>query len=113
TGFTSRFAINASTGSTGVGDTSPDFKFEVQGTAGNGYLGITNSTDGDILSVTSTGVLKVATTASETLSGAKLLVTSVEITNALRVGTATDGISFNDGVAGKLRLRGTARNDVT
>jgi hypothetical protein len=101
------------TGNVGIGDTTPDFKFEIQNTAGTAYLGITNATDGDILSVTSTGVLKVATTAAETLSGAKLLVTSAEVTTALRVGTGTDGVSFNDGVATKLRLRGTARNDVT
>jgi hypothetical protein len=100
-------------GNVGIGDATPDFKFEIQNTEGTAYLGITNVTDGDILSVTSTGVLKVATTAAETLSGAKLLVTSAEVTTALRVGTGTDGVSFNDGVANKLRLRGTARNDVT
>jgi hypothetical protein len=96
----------------GVGDATPDFKFEIQNTSGGGYLGISNATDGDILSVTSSGELKVGTTAAVGLSGAKLLVTSAEVTTAIRIGDGTNGVSFNDETSNKLRLRGTARNDI-
>ena len=50
-----------------------------------------------------------------TLTTAALVVTTQEITTTLRVGTATNGISFNDigstnGLATRLRFSGTARN---
>ena len=39
----------------GIGDTTPDYKLEIQGSDGSGYFAITNSVDGDIFEVDSTG----------------------------------------------------------
>lgn len=41
-------------------DDTPDYKLEVQGTSGNGYLGITNATDGDIFEIDPNGNVGIA-----------------------------------------------------
>jgi hypothetical protein len=51
-----------STGAVGINDSGPDFRFESTGTLGNGYFGLTNSTDGDILTVNSSGNMGIGTT---------------------------------------------------
>ena len=61
--------------------------------------------------------LQLGNPASASLSGAKLVVTLAEIQTTLRLGSATNGISFNDAATGssgnKLRLYGNARNAKT
>lgn len=49
-------------GDFGVGDASPDFRLETVGTSTSGYFGITNSTDGDILTVDTSGNFGIGTT---------------------------------------------------
>jgi hypothetical protein len=61
---------------------------------------------------TTNNIVKIGTTGSATLGTAKLLVTEAEVTTTLRIGDGTNGVSYNDGTSGKLRLRGTARNDI-
>lgn len=51
-----------SPGEVGITDTTPDFKFEVQTASSNGYFGITNSTDGDVLTVNNVGNFGIGTT---------------------------------------------------
>lgn len=48
-------------GSVGINDATPDFKFETVGSAG-GYFGVTNSADGDIFNINSSGNVGIATT---------------------------------------------------
>jgi hypothetical protein len=62
---------------------------------------------------TSTNRVLIGSATSPSLSTAKLVVTVAEIQTTLRVGDATNGISFNDtatGASGQLRLYGNARN---
>jgi len=49
-------------GDFGVGDASPDFRLETVGASTSGYFGITNSTDGDILTVDTSGNVGIGTT---------------------------------------------------
>ncbi len=56
-----------STGDFGLGDTSPDFKFEIAATSTNGYFGITNSSDGDIFTVLEGGNVGIGTTSPSRL----------------------------------------------
>jgi hypothetical protein len=49
--------------SIGIGETSPNFGLEIAATSTSGYLGITNSTVGDILSVDGDGNVGIGTTA--------------------------------------------------
>ncbi len=54
--------------------------------------------------------------ASGTLSNRNLEVVSVDVTSVIRIGDATNGVSYNDaatGVTGKLRKYGTARESRT
>lgn len=49
-------------GRLGVGDSSPDFRTEIQGTSGSGYFAISNAGDGDILTVNGSGNVGIGTT---------------------------------------------------
>lgn len=60
-----------------------------------------------LMSVNSSGELKVGTSASASLSGAKLLVTNAEVTTTLRVGDGTNGVEFS--ASGVPVYRGSAR----
>lgn len=44
----------------GVNDTTPDFRFETAGSTGSGYFGITNSSDGDVVTVNSSGFVGIS-----------------------------------------------------
>lgn len=55
------FTIRGNTGRVGVSDATPDFQFETTGSSGSGYFGITNSTDGDILTVNGSGQVGIGT----------------------------------------------------
>lgn len=46
-------------GRVGIGDSSPDYTAEVQGSLGTGYFGVTNSVDGDIFSIGSGGLVGI------------------------------------------------------
>ncbi len=48
-------------GTVGIGDNTPDFKLESVGSSGNGYFGITNSSDGDIFNINSGGNVGIGT----------------------------------------------------
>lgn len=52
-------------------------------------------------------LIRIATTAATTLSGAALITTNAEVTTAIRVGNATNGVEFS-GATGPL-YRGTGR----
>ncbi len=69
----------------------------IQGVAGQSadLLQVKNSGGTVLASVTSDGIMKVGTTGSPTLSGAKLLVTSAEVTTTLRIGNGTNGVEFS------------------
>jgi len=75
---------------------------------------VQRSNGANVLTADTTNTRVIIGSASNpVLSGAQLAVTVAEVQTTLRVGSATDGISFNDtatGESGKLRLYGTARN---
>lgn len=50
-------------GRVGITDTTPDYKLEIQTSIGSGYLGITNSSDGDVFVVDSSGNVGVGVAA--------------------------------------------------
>lgn len=77
--------------------------FQIQRSNGNNVLTADTS---------NTRVL-IGSATTPSLSSAQLVVTVAEIQTTLRVGSATNGISFNDsatGESGKLRFYGSARN---
>jgi hypothetical protein len=74
------------------------------------------STTGDVIvgSSITADALTLGSPAAASLTGAKLVVTTMEVQTALRLGNATSGISFNDittgSGGGKLRSYGNSRN---
>lgn len=69
------------TGAVGLNDAGPDYRLEVAGSLGNGYFGLTNSTDGDIFVVNSSGNVGIASTTPE----AKLTVQNTGTNNSFIV----------------------------
>lgn len=67
---TSTLIVDSTTDRVGVGDTTPDYKFEIQGTSGTGYIAATNSTDGDIFAIDSSGNLSLGGNTRINASGA-------------------------------------------
>ena len=81
-----------------------------------GIVTVGATSDGDLTVGSSVvaDMLMLGTPAAASLSSAKLVVTTMEIQTALRLGDAINGISFNDittgSGGGKLRLYGNSRN---
>jgi len=85
-------------------DSTTAFRIQRSVSAGGGNVLTADTTNNRVL---------IGSATSPTLSSAQLVVTVAEVQSTLRVGNATNGISFNDtatGESGKLRLYGTARN---
>jgi hypothetical protein len=61
TGTSSEKVRITSEGRMGIGDTSPDFKLEIDGTSGSGYFGVTTSSNGDIFTIDSSGDVGIGT----------------------------------------------------
>lgn len=84
--------LNPGGGNIGITDSNPDYKFELQTSSGSGYFGITNSLDGDIFSVNSSGNVGIASTTPY----AKLSVTNTGSAPSFIVedDTSPDGSPF-------------------
>lgn len=96
-----RFRIKATSGNIGINDTTPDFRLETVGTSSNGYLGVSNTGDGDIFSIISSGNVGIATTTPS----AKLSITGTAgspIAPVLRVASSTDAPVFTIDGAGNI-----------
>jgi len=63
---TSNYLILTGSAGFGLGDSSPDYRSEIVSSYTNGYFGITNSTDGDIFAVDSSGNVGIGTSTPTT-----------------------------------------------
>lgn len=85
---TSSIFTNTTTGNIGIDDTTPDFNLEIATPNANGYFGITNTADGDVLAVTTAGFVGIATTTPQwalTVSSAtkpQIVLTDSSLTSA-------------------------------
>lgn len=103
-------------GRVGIVDISPDFTLESVGSSGSGYFGLSDTSDGDILVVNSTGNLGIGTTspyaklslehlsASGTVIGADALTSFVGNLLDLKVASST---KFSVNQSGDLLLMGS------
>jgi parallel beta-helix repeat protein len=101
------FAVTSANGA--VLNATGTAAFQIQNAGATAVLFTADTTNKLVKIGTGTPTLTAAAT------GGLYVTDSLEVAAAglIRVGNTTDGFSFNDGVSGKLRLRGTARNDVT
>lgn len=82
-----RMTIDSS-GNVGIADTTPDFRFEINGTSTSGYFGITNSSDGDIFTINgsgniSTGVWEGTAIGTAFLNSAVILSTEIDTSSEI------------------------------
>lgn len=91
---------------------SSDASTKIKTDNGDAFL-VQNSSGQNLLQANTAGMTLIFGSASPTLSNYEVAMANTEIQGTLRVGTATDGFSYNDagtGAVNKLRLYGTARN---
>lgn len=78
-------------GTFGVNELAPAYRIEANGTSGSGYFGLTNSTDGDILNVNSSGRVGIGTTSPY----AKLSVVGKTVAESFHATSTTATSTFN------------------
>ncbi len=96
--------IVKSSGAIGINDTTPDFKFELNGQTGSGYFGITQAVDGDVFQVGANGLVGIGTStpfAKLSVSGTSLSTSPVfAVSTSTASATSTAFIIDSNGKVG-------------